>query len=101
MTTGTAQQMFIGGDWQSSATGETFTATSPANGEVIGTVPDGDREDARRAIAAARSAADGWARLTAFERAAKMHAIGDVIADRRDTLARTLTLDQGKPLRAE
>jgi acyl-CoA reductase-like NAD-dependent aldehyde dehydrogenase len=39
--------------------------------------------------------------MTAFERAAKMHAVGDVIEARRDDLARTLTLDQGKPLRAE
>ncbi len=68
---------------------------------MIGTVPEGDRDDARRAIEAARTAADGWARLTAFERAAKMHAVGDIIASRRDALAQTLTLDQGKPLRAE
>jgi acyl-CoA reductase-like NAD-dependent aldehyde dehydrogenase len=101
MATGIAQQMFIGGDWQSSVTGETFDATSPATGEVIGAIPQGDRDDARRAISAARDAADGWARLTAFERAAKMHAVGDVIESRRDELARTLTLDQGKPLRAE
>jgi acyl-CoA reductase-like NAD-dependent aldehyde dehydrogenase len=101
MATGTAQQMFLGGEWQSSATGETFEASSPATGELIGTVPQGDRDDARRAIAAAREAADGWARLTAFERAAKMHAVGDLIESRRDELAHTLTLDQGKPLRAE
>ncbi len=93
--------MFIGGRWQASASGETFDATSPATGELIGTVPQGDRDDAARAIAAARDAADGWARLTAFERAAKMHAVGDIIEARRDDLARTLTLDQGKPLRAE
>jgi acyl-CoA reductase-like NAD-dependent aldehyde dehydrogenase len=30
-----------------------------------------------------------------------MHRVGDVIEQRRDALARTLTLDQGKPLRAE
>jgi acyl-CoA reductase-like NAD-dependent aldehyde dehydrogenase len=101
MATGTAQQMFLAGGWQASASGETFEATSPATGELIGTVPQGDRDDARRAIAAARDAADGWARLTAFERAGKMHAIGDLIESRRDRLARTLTLDQGKPLRAE
>jgi acyl-CoA reductase-like NAD-dependent aldehyde dehydrogenase len=95
------QQMFVGGDWRPSATDETFDATSPATGELIGTVPQGDRDDARLAIAAAREAADGWARLTAFERAAKMHAVGDIIESRRDELARTLTLDQGKPLRAE
>jgi acyl-CoA reductase-like NAD-dependent aldehyde dehydrogenase len=101
MAAGTVQQMFLGGAWQPSRSGETFAASSPANGEVIATIPQGDREDAREAIAAARQAADGWASLTAFERAAKMHAVGDVIAGRRDELARTLTLDQGKPLRAE
>src|SRR5450755_4095040 len=101
MVTGTAQQMFVGGEWRDSASGETFDATSPATGQPIGTVPQGDRDDARRAIAAAREASDGWARLTAFERAAKMHAVGDIIESRRDELARTLTLDQGKPLQAE
>src|SRR5258707_8184159 len=30
-----------------------------------------------------------------------MTAVGDLIGSRRDALARTLTLDQGKPLRAE
>lgn len=101
MATNTAQQMFLGGEWQPSASQETFDAISPATGEVIGTVPQGDREDAQRAIFAAREAAPGWARLTAFERAAKMHAVADIIEARRDELARTLTLDQGKPLRAE
>jgi acyl-CoA reductase-like NAD-dependent aldehyde dehydrogenase len=101
MATSTVQQMFIGGDWRSSATGETFDAISPATGELIATVPQGDREDARRAIAAARDAHDGWARLTAFERAAKMVAVAEIIESRRDELARTLTSDQGKPLRAE
>jgi acyl-CoA reductase-like NAD-dependent aldehyde dehydrogenase len=97
----TVQQMFMAGRWQPSASGETFEATSPATGEAIASIPQGDRDDARRAIAAARDAADGWARLTAFERAAKMHAVGDLIEARREDLARTLTLDQGKPLRAE
>ncbi len=101
MVTGTTQQMFVGGTWRSSASGDTFAATSPATGEVIGAVPQGDRDDARRAIAAAGEAAQAWARLTAFERAAKMHLVADIIESRRDELARTLTLDQGKPLHAE
>ena len=101
MATVTAQQMFLGGSWQPSASHETFDATSPVTGEVIATVPQGDRTDAARGIDAARKAAPAWERMTAFERAAKMHAVGDVIESRRDELARTLTLDQGKPLRAE
>src|SRR5436305_8246594 len=101
MATTTEQLMFVGADWRASATGETFEATSPATGAAIGTVAQGDRDDARHAITAAREAADGWARLTAFERAAKMGAVAEVIESRRDELARTLTVDQGKPLRAE
>ncbi len=93
--------MFVDGAWVEAASGRTFTADSPATGETIGEVAEGDRDDAQRAIEAAGRAADGWARLTAFERAEKMHAVGDAIERRRDELARTLTLDQGKPLRAE
>ncbi|MGO9819335.1 MAG: aldehyde dehydrogenase family protein [Solirubrobacteraceae bacterium] len=101
MATGTAEQMFVGGQWRPSVSGETFSASSPATGEQIASVPQGDRDDARAAIDAARAAADGWAAMTAFERAAKMHAVGDIIETRREELARTLTLDQGKPFRAE
>jgi acyl-CoA reductase-like NAD-dependent aldehyde dehydrogenase len=91
--------MFVDGAWTGSLSGETFTAESPATGEAIATVPKGDRHDAKLAIGAANRAADAWSRATAFERAAAMHRVGDEIERRRDELARTLTLDQGKPLR--
>jgi acyl-CoA reductase-like NAD-dependent aldehyde dehydrogenase len=90
--------MFVDGRWTASLSGETFTADSPATGEEIAEVPRGSRDDARLAIAAANRAADGWARLTAFERAAALHRVADAVEARRDELARTLTLDQGKPL---
>src|SRR4051812_20395382 len=93
--------MFVDGDWRPAASGETSESRSPATGEAIGTVPKGDRGDAQAAIDAANGAFPAWSRLTAFERAAKMHAVGDAIERRRDELARLLTLDQGKPLRAE
>ena len=93
--------MFVNGEWVPAASGETAETTSPATGETIGEIPQGDRSDAQRAIDAANRAFEPWSRLTAFERAAKMHAVGDEIERRRDDLARTLTLDQGKPLRAE
>ena len=94
-------ELFVAGEWTPSASGESATATSPATGEEIAQVAQGDRTDVVRAVAAARAAAERWARLTAFERAAKMHAVGDLIEERREELARMLTLDQGKPLHAE
>jgi acyl-CoA reductase-like NAD-dependent aldehyde dehydrogenase len=101
MTASATPQMFVAGDWRGAASGETYNTTSPATGEEIAAIPQGDRADAQAAIAAAAGAADAWGRTNAFERAAKMHAVGDVIEARRDELARTLTLDQGKPLKAE
>src|SRR3954470_5237900 len=90
--------MFVDGRWTQSLSGETFTADSPATGEAIGEGPQGAREDAQLAIGAANRAADTWSRATAFERAALMHRVADVIETRRGELAHTLTLDQGKPL---
>jgi acyl-CoA reductase-like NAD-dependent aldehyde dehydrogenase len=90
--------MFLDGAWTGSVSGETFTADSPATGETIGEVPQGSRDDARLAIGAANRAADGWARATVFERAAALHRVADEVEKRRTDLARTLTLDQGKPI---
>ena len=68
MTAGTeAYEMFVDGVWGPAASGETFDAVSPATGETIGSVPQGDRSDAERAIAAANRAFEGWSRLTAFD----------------------------------
>ena len=55
----------------------------------------------RRAIAAANASWRDWAARSAFERAAAMERVAALVEERRDELARTLTLDQGKPLHAE
>src|SRR5262252_7960317 len=90
--------MFVDGAWAAADSGATFTAESPATGEAIAEVPEGDREDAQRAIAAANRAAPAWANAGAFERAAAMHRVADEVERRRTDLTHTLTLDQGKPL---
>ena len=97
----TPTRMLIAGDWVAAVSGAEEPATSPATGEEIGPVAQGDREDARRAVAAAGRAFPGWAQATAFARAEALHRVGSVCERRRDELARALTLDQGKPLRAE
>src|SRR5438034_1044099 len=93
--------MYVGGAWVESEAGGRTEAASPATGETIGSVPEGTRDDARRAIAAANAAAREWAGRSAFERAAAMERVAAIVEERRDDLAYTLTLDQGKPLRSE
>jgi len=93
--------MYLAGEWSTGESEARMVATSPATGEQIGTVPEGTRADVERAIAAATESWSGWAKLSAFERAAAMARIAEIIEERRDDLAETLTLDQGKPLVAE
>jgi acyl-CoA reductase-like NAD-dependent aldehyde dehydrogenase len=93
--------MVVGGAWADSESGERVEATSPATDEVLGTVPSGTREDAQRAVAAANAARRDWAARSAFERAAAMERVAALVEERRDELARVLTLDQGKPLHTE
>jgi succinate-semialdehyde dehydrogenase/glutarate-semialdehyde dehydrogenase len=94
-------RLFIDGAWIDAEDGATSEAISPSTGAVIGKVALGTRADAVRAIEAARRAFPAWAGLSAFDRAAAMKRVAGVIDARRDDLARTLALDQGKPLRAE
>jgi acyl-CoA reductase-like NAD-dependent aldehyde dehydrogenase len=93
--------MYVGGAWVESDSGARMEATSPATGETIGSVPEGTRADAARAIVAANAAAREWAARSAFERAHACERVAAIIEERRDDLARTLALDQGKPLKAE
>ena len=95
------KNMFVDGKWTGSESGEHFDADSPATGEVIAQVPKGTRGDAQRAVEAAHRARKEMAKLKGFERATRLHRVAEAIERRRDEIARLLTLDQGKPLKAE
>jgi succinate-semialdehyde dehydrogenase/glutarate-semialdehyde dehydrogenase len=94
-------KMFVGGQWVVARNGETFDATSPSTGEVIATLPKATREDAARAVEAAHRARHAMAELGAFDRAILLHRVAEAMERHRDELAHWLTLDQGKPFKAE
>jgi succinate-semialdehyde dehydrogenase/glutarate-semialdehyde dehydrogenase len=94
-------QNFIAGEWVDS-TGETVREiVSPVTGEKLADAPDASREDVARAARAAREAQPRWAALSAWDRAKVCHAIADAIDERREQMARELSLEQGKPYTAE
>lgn len=92
--------MYIDGQWINAENNATFPVFNPANGEKIGDIPNGDREDAARSIDAARQAFDKWSNLTAYQRSNYLYEAYRIMTDRREHLARTMTEEQGKPLRA-
>src|SRR5687767_14545011 len=93
--------MHVGGQWIGSSSGRQMTVHSPVTGKEVARVPHGTRADVGRAVAAARAAQPSFAKLTPFARAKLCHRVADVIASRREALARQLTLEQGKPMHAE
>ncbi|MBT6202152.1 MAG: NAD-dependent succinate-semialdehyde dehydrogenase [Alphaproteobacteria bacterium] len=90
--------MFIDGAWQTAE--RMFDVLNPADGAVLEQVGDGGAEDAERAVEAAHAAFPAWAGTTAYERSAILMKAHRLMLERRDELARTMTLEQGKPLRA-
>jgi acyl-CoA reductase-like NAD-dependent aldehyde dehydrogenase len=94
-------QNFIAGDWVESTGTEVRQIVSPVTGETLAEVPDASAEDVARAAKAAREAQSAWGARSAWERAEVCHAIADLIDERREDMARELTLEQGKPFTAE
>jgi len=100
-TTVRTLQNFIGGAWAESTGENVRQIVSPVTGETLAEVPDAGPEDIASAARAAREAQPKWAALSAWDRAAVCHAIADLIDERREDMARELTLEQGKPYTAE
>lgn len=94
-------QMYINGEWVNAASGETREVLNPATGEVIAVVTEGNEEDARRAIAAAKYAfyEGGWWDTPASERARLLFEIANKLEARAAEFAALETDDNGKPLR--
>lgn len=97
---GTVQGVFVGGEWRAAASGATFEVTDPATGRVIGKVSDAGSEDVKAAIDAASAALPEWSKKTAYERSEILYKAHALMMERQDELARLMSTEQGKPLRA-
>jgi succinate-semialdehyde dehydrogenase / glutarate-semialdehyde dehydrogenase len=91
--------LYINGEWQKSKTGGTFVSYNPANGERIDEIADGTKEDAKRAIDAAHEAFKHWSSLTAYERSSYLYKAYEIMIERKEDLAKLMTIEQGKPLK--
>jgi succinate-semialdehyde dehydrogenase / glutarate-semialdehyde dehydrogenase len=89
---------YIDGQW--AAGDRTFDVTDPATGQVIGQAADGGADEARRAVDAAAGAFGPWSALTAYQRSERLYATWQLMVERTEELAKTMTTEQGKPIRA-
>jgi succinate-semialdehyde dehydrogenase/glutarate-semialdehyde dehydrogenase len=100
MVTATAsvKRMYIDGKWCDADSGRTLGVINPATEEVIADIAYGGRKETRRAVEAAARAMPGWMKRTAWERAKVLKKTAELMRERLEAIARTLTLEQGKPL---
>ena len=89
----------IDGLWVPSVSGALFENRNPANADdLIGLFQQSIAEDVQRAIDAARRAFDFWRLVPAPRRAEILFRAAQLIAERKEALARDMTREMGKVL---
>ncbi len=91
-------QMYIDGLWCDSLSGKTLAVINPADESVVAEVAYGSAEEARRAIDSASKAFPAWRALSAYDRGKVLKKTAELMRERVETIGRTLTQEQGKPL---
>src|SRR5688572_20844880 len=92
----TARPLYLAGQWRTSQ--PTVKVVNPARGETIGEVCTVPRAAVAQAIADAHAAFPAWRALTAKARGDYLRKIADEVERRGADIARTITLENGKPL---
>ena len=93
--------MLIGGEWVAASNEATMPVVSPFDRAALGTVPRSTREDARRAIDAAREAFDHgtWPRLPPRGRAEVFLKAAQLLQQRLGSIAELESRNQGKTIK--
>ncbi len=91
---------FIGGEWKSARSGETFASTNPARtSEIIGHYQKSSSADLEDAIAAASKAQPAWEAMPAPARGEILYRAALLLEQRQEELARLMTREMGKVLK--
>ena len=94
-------EMFIGGNWVTSSSGETIEDINPATGEAIADIQRATKDDVDVAVAAGLEAYNEvWFDTPPKERSAMMLALAEKMENDADELARLESVDVGKPISA-
>src|SRR5438105_15944646 len=94
MATATAslKGMYIDGKWSQADDGKTLGVIDPDTEEVIEEIAYGGRAEVRRALEAAHKAMPAWMKLTPCDRGKILKKTADLMRERLDHIARTMTM---------
>jgi aldehyde dehydrogenase (NAD+) len=90
---------YIGGEWVDPSTGEHSENRNPARwDEVLGRFPSSGPADVERAVASAKRGFEVWRKVPAPQRGDVLRAVGDLMAARKQEIAKAMTREMGKIL---
>jgi succinate-semialdehyde dehydrogenase/glutarate-semialdehyde dehydrogenase len=90
-------QLYIDGHWRAGGAGAS-PVLNPATEETIGAYACASESDLDDALAAAERGFRHWRRTSAFERSKLLRRAAELLRERRESVARAITTEQGKPL---
>ncbi|HUA04190.1 MAG TPA: aldehyde dehydrogenase [Solirubrobacteraceae bacterium] len=94
-TTGSLQQLLIGGEWTDARSGQTYDQAFPFTGEQVGVAAAAGREDARAAVDAAQAAFEEWSRSAPAARREILNRAADLMLERQPEIAGIVTEETG------
>jgi acyl-CoA reductase-like NAD-dependent aldehyde dehydrogenase len=87
-------KLYIGGGFVRSESGRALAAKSP-NGELLDNFCHASRKDLRDAVTAARPAAEGWAKRSAYLRGQILYRAAEMLDDRAESMAEEIARSTG------
>ncbi|MFF3024203.1 NAD-dependent succinate-semialdehyde dehydrogenase [Gottfriedia sp. NPDC057948] len=91
--------MYIDGTWVGNDHEYYTKVTNPATGAVVGAIPTGGTYEAKLAVDAAHTAFKTWSKKTAEERYHLLMNWYRLIDEKKEEIAKLMTIEQGKPLK--
>ena len=88
---------YINGKWQKSSDQSTYDVLNPATEEVLGKASNATKTDVDEALKSAERGLEIWKKTPPWERSKIIRKISTLIRERKEILARWLTLEVGKP----
>ena len=89
---------FIDGKWQQAEKKETYEVINPATEEVIGKASKASSVDVDKALKSAEKGLKVWRNTAPWQRSYIIRKIADLMREKKNVLAKWLTLEVGKPL---
>ena len=94
----TRDKLFIDGAWVASSGTKSIDVINSTTEEVMGSIPEGTKDDVDRAVAAAKAAFPGWSTTSVEERGKYLQRITEGLQARMGEIADVISKEVGMPL---